>query len=195
MFRNIDDAVHYNSNLTLSIQNNIANGFFETESETKGCMFLNFIEPGVINAKIEYTDGFSGHSQYLLDGYFNFIPLNIADIDGFVEINELSFSAHLDIWGEVYFRVGYYEPRRVMHLPAIFLTDSKGNILYYFSAPYPVGAIPYKILLNDLNNDGLLDVMIIADDSIYDGDYSYKFTYYFYQLSNGWFRLEVGEMP
>ena len=94
----------------------------------------------------------------------------------------------MNTWGKVFFVAGYYVHNRT--LPAVFITDEKGDILYDFRAPYQNGIEIYNVTVEDLNGDGLLDVTVSLDNMP-----ESLLHWYFYQLETGLFMLERGEMP
>ena len=184
-FSDFADDVPLRNNMQLELQGKVAEGHYEIEGK------INHI-------KLEFTEDEFIKVTSGQDKETVFRQLNISDLGGLVVMDSLSFPIDLNSWGEVYLVSGYYEPGRVMHLPNILLTCSKGNILYSFGAEYQVGSIPYEIIIDDLNGDGLLDVHVITTSDVYDGEYShliFHFNWYFYQLKNGWFFLVPGEMP
>ncbi|MCL2610204.1 MAG: hypothetical protein FWE02_00830 [Defluviitaleaceae bacterium] len=193
------------NNMFLEINGNVAKGTFEGDSGFGGNITLKFEEKGIIDVILEYTGSPDKHDYQLQYGEFSLRPLNIItdfEQNEYFVINEdLTFETTLNSWGDVIFFAGFHDGSR--HFPAVYLTDTNGNLLYDFRANFATFTYIYEIIIEDRNGDGLLDVAIIADG----GEVSYEtilatgssdyrfFHWYFYQLENGWFHLVRGEMP
>lgn len=90
---------------------------------------------------------------------------NINYVPGFTMIKEQSFLADLENWGEVYFISGYGEVDGIFNL-YLYLADSNSNILYEFPYFYGNGMMfdsMKAVSFQDANDDGMKDVIVIAD--------------------------------
>lgn len=95
-------------------------------------------------------------------------------------------SAHLQYlnsWGNVNFVVGEVNTG-IDIFTAISLTNEKGDILYEFSASFQTVSRIIEASINDVNKDGLKDVIIVTafEDSTID-----QIERIFYQMDNGLF--------
>jgi hypothetical protein len=186
VFRSANSHVHIQSNMTVSLNGNSAEGDFG-DSTWKGNIALAFKERDIIEANIEYTNR-GNHSPRINNGRFTYRPLTVADFDGFVVLEELSYETNLNLWGDVRFIAG--EHRGSRPFPSVYLTDFNGNVIYYFETNFPNGSQIQEILVNDLNDDGFIDVIITAHDGP-----NYHFRRHFSQLENGWFYLAIEDNP
>lgn len=170
------------NNLFLEINGDTAKGYFtDSRSELMGYVELHFKEEYIIHAVHDYVEDLGLIFQ---GGELLLHPWNIKRrIEAGFNINdELTFEIELNSWGNVVFIAGYrYDGRR--EWVDVFLTAPNGNILYSFASSTKLFAQIREIIVEDLDGDGLLDVIIISgrEDRIAKA--------HFYQLENGWFRF------
>lgn len=144
-----------------TINNGIAKCHFSEKNGNKGEIELNFKSKDEIDATIKFTDKSHNTNDLHKDGTFQFKPYNIKDIEGFTPFADQCFNVNLDSWGKVKFVSGIITG--LNHLPTVFyLTDNDENILYDFDSPLPYYADIKAVSFEDLNNDGLKDIIIIA---------------------------------
>ena len=204
-FRENDDFQTFTSNLILSYNDGFFKGSFSVvfedhlgniQESLSGNILLSPSVDGKLGVTIEYTYQRDATYSELKDGFFFYRPLNIYDIQEFIENEDMSFSSYLNSWGYVQIIIGHYRAGRLMPFPAIFLTDCQGSILYYFRAPYQIGTFPCSVTLMDVNENGLIDVIVKTTDTI-DCIYSVLtlcFRWIFFQLENGWFYMVRGDL-
>lgn len=186
-YTNANAYSQYKDNIFGTINNNIAECSFESGVGNKGIVILEFKGNDKIDASIEYTSK-GEFSTDLRAGHFSYRPYNITDLEGFVENKELFIETNLNAWGDVSIVAGRYEGNKTV--PAVFLADAQGNILYNFGAPYQVDTDVLEVLVKDLDENGLVDVQI-STYLPYAPD-AYRFEWIFYQMNNGWFHMEKG---
>ncbi len=192
----IDDEI--NSVFKGKLINGIGECQFTTQNKNKGYLQLNFKSQNEINAVIEVISKSESKKQLFKD-YFDFMPDNINKIDGLKQIEEHSFMTYINLWGDVKFVSAYLTAGH--HIPLVFyLTNKEGDIFYEF-----VPEIPYKmkiqdISIEDVNYDGLKDIIVILFDYDVKGKKcQYENPVIFLQKNNGIFEeklkleKEVGE--
>jgi len=90
---------------------------------------------------------------------------NIKDVKGFTPNDNQSFTVDLKSWGNVKFVSGKITGGN--HIPTVFyLTNAKGDILYSFNdSPYPYNVDFKAVSFEDVNKDGLKDIIMIVSDN------------------------------
>ncbi|WP_242975962.1 hypothetical protein [Desulfosporosinus sp. FKB] len=128
----------------------------------KGSLKLVFKSNHEIEATITIADK-SKTTVQPSQGTFNFVPENINDIKGFSSIEKQSFMVNLNSWGNVKFVSGKLTGGS--HVPVEFyLTDKEGDIFYDFAATLPYRVDVKAVSFEDVNKDGLKDIIIIVND-------------------------------
>lgn len=153
--------------LTGTINKDTAECQFSDAAGNKGSIKLIF-KP---NDKMEVTIKLTDKSQYIeqrpQEGTFQFIPYNLNDIEGFSLIKDQSFIVDLNYWGTVNFVSGKLTAGN--HIPVVFyLTNKGGDILYDFNATLPYSVDVKAVSFEDVNKDGLKDIIIIVADNYVD---------------------------
>ncbi|MCL2147425.1 MAG: hypothetical protein FWH52_06425 [Synergistaceae bacterium] len=180
------------------VNNNIAECSFSNELGDKGIITLLFEGDDRIVATLDYEEvEFMKKEDYYndlrriyardpefynrllpMDGTYVFRPYNITDVEHRIDpCKTRLFVIDLDSWGTVSFITVVSSDNKPT--PFAYLTNDYGDILYEFSAPFQTGTELIDIVVEDMNGDGLKDIMIITD---YD-----EVTWYFYQMDNGLF--------
>ena len=178
----------YLANLTGKINNDTAECQFSDKDGDKGNVKLVFKSNDEIEATIEYTDKSECYKDSSLDGNFLFKPYNLKYIDGFSPFNDQIFTVNLNSWGNVKFVCGKLIGGK--HIPTEFyLTNEAGDILYNFNTPFPYNVDVKAVSCQDVNKDGLKDIIIIVGDS---DDSSWQIAKVFFQKTDGSFDNDVG---
>ncbi|MDP4147393.1 MAG: hypothetical protein Q8936_23465 [Bacillota bacterium] len=93
---------------------------------------------------------------------------NIKDIRGFTPFENQSFMVNLNSWGEVRFVSGKITTSSFLPV-VIYLTNKAGDILYDFNngadAPFPSDGKIEAVSFQDVNKDGLKDIIIITTNA------------------------------
>ncbi|KLU64554.1 hypothetical protein DEAC_c35000 [Desulfosporosinus acididurans] len=128
----------------------------------KGSLKLVFKSNQEIEGTITIADKAKATVQPSL-GTFYFAPETIKDIKGFSPIEKQSFMVNLNSWGNIKFVSGKLTGGS--HVPVEFyLTDKDGDILYDFAATLPYRVDVKAVSFEDVNKDGLKDIIIIVND-------------------------------
>lgn len=150
----------YLGNLTGTINNDTAKCQFSDKDGDKGNIKLVFKSNDEIEATIKYTEKSQNNKDKSLDGTFLFRPYNLKDIDGFNPFKDQCFTVDLNSWGNVKFVSG-----KIMggsHIPTVaYLTNKNGDIFYDFTWAIPNNVDFYAVSFQDVNKDGLKDIIII----------------------------------
>jgi hypothetical protein len=89
---------------------------------------------------------------------------NIKNVKGFSPNNNQSFTINLKSWGNVKFVSGKITGGN--HIPTVFyLTNQNGDILYNFDDPFPYNVVVKAVSFEDVNKDGLKDIIIIVSQN------------------------------
>jgi len=168
-----------------TIENNIARCEFSTEDGNSGVITLNFNDKTMVEAAIEYLLKSEPYQSYE-NGRYLFRPYNISDIDNIVPDKVLCLEVDLNSWGNVRFITVETDTGKIRHSKA-YLIDENENILYEFRAPFSSAFEVVEIEVNDINSDGLKDIMIISQLTYEDKYEDTKINYIFYQLESGLF--------
>lgn len=151
-------------NLVGKINNDTAECQFSDKDGNQGNIKLVFKTNGEIEGTIEYMNKSQTYKDLSLDGTFLFKPYNLNDIDVFTPFKDQSFAVDLNSWGNVKFVSGRYIGKYHI-LTVCFLTNEAGDILYDFNAPFPYAADVKAVSFQDVNKDGLKDIIIIVGNS------------------------------
>lgn len=135
--------------------------------ENKGTVELLLKPDNTIEATITITEKSEDTVMRLPEGTFEFTPYNLKDINGFELTKDQTFMVDLNSWGNVKFVSGKLTGGN--HIPVEFyLTNEEGDILYNFNAVLPYSVDVKAVSFQDVNKDGLKDIIIIVEDN-YDG--------------------------
>lgn len=157
----------YLGNLTGTINSDAAECQFSDEDGNKGNITLVFNKRDEIEAAIKYTSKSKYNKDKSLNGTFLFRPYNLKDVDGFNPFKDQSFTVDLNSWGNVKFVSG-----KILggsHIPTVaYLTNKDNDILYDFTWAIPNNVDFFAVSFQDVNKDGLKDIIIIygVDDDI-----------------------------
>ena len=130
----------------------------------KGTIQIVYKPDNTLEATITLTEKSSDPVMTIPEGTFEFAPYNLKNITGFAIIEDQTFMADLDSWGNVQFVSGKLTAGD--HVPVEFyLTNKNGDILYFFNATLPYSVDVQAVSFEDVNKDGLKDVIIIVADN------------------------------
>lgn len=133
----------------------------------KGTVKFLFESNGTLEATITIVEKSRDTVMSLPVGTFEFTPYNLKNIKGFTLIENQTFMVDLNSWGNVKFVSGKLTAGN--HIPVVFyLTNKDGDILYDFNATLPYSVDVKAVSFEDVNKDGLKDIIIIVADN-YDG--------------------------
>lgn len=107
---------------------------------------------------------------------------NLEDINQEITIN-VSKEINTNMYGEVNVVVGKHDSSRRV-VGEAYLTTAGGDILYEFKAPFRHGTEIIEVYVEDVNDDGLSDVIMVEKFDVSD-EYLAEWT--FIQLKNGVF--------
>jgi hypothetical protein len=128
----------------------------------KGTIKFLFKPNDTIEATIQITEKSGDTVMSLPSGTFEFAPDNLKNIEGFAPIENQSFMVDLNSWGNVKFVSGKLTAGN--HIPVEFyLTNKDGDILYNFNAVLPYNVDVKAVSFEDVNKDGLKDIIIIVE--------------------------------
>lgn len=174
-------------NMWGSLVNGIAECSFDMNG--KGFACIEFVDKDVLIVDVKYTEQ-NQCNDGLKGGVYTYRPYHITDYgpDRFFEDKTLQVETTLELWGEVIIIAGRTEEARIV--PSVFLADKNGNLLYKFAAPYQHGTSVQKIIVEDINGDGLQDVKVTTGAAHIPEPDEYSFIWDFYQREDGWFDME-----
>lgn len=133
----------------------------------KGTVELLLKPDNTIEATITITERSEDTIMCLPEGTFEFAPDNLKNINGFELTKDQTFMVDLNSWGNVKFVSGKLTGGD--HIPVVFyLTNEEGDILHYIYAGLPYSVDVKAVSFQDVNKDGLKDIIIIVEDN-YDG--------------------------
>jgi hypothetical protein len=156
--------IYHSGQLTGTINKNTAECQFSDNAGDKGNINLVFKSNNDIEATIKFTNRIQANKNLSLDGTFEFRPYNLSDMKQFSPIESQSFMVNLNSWGYVKFVSG--KGIGGNHIPTLFyLTDKDANVIYDFSAELPYSIDVKSVSFQDVNNDGLKDIIIICTDA------------------------------
>lgn len=134
---------------------------FTDSRGNKGTIRMAFKPNDAMEATINLTDKSLVTKAQPPEGTFEFAPDNLKNKKGFVPIENQSFTVNLNSWGIVKFVSGKFETGN--HVPVgFYLTDKNGDILYEFNAALPYRVDVKAVSFQDVNKDGLKDIIIIV---------------------------------
>lgn len=166
-----------------TVHDNIAECHFNEESGNEGTLRMDFLENGMVEVSIKYTSRNSAMEEKFRDGIFCFRPYNLRDDLLIIKEEEKTFQAELEIWGNVYLKAECRDTGKAQY-PWLYMTDTEGNILYEFNAPYLTGTKIGNIVVEDMDADGLKDIYVIT---YFEGDEVAQ-EWCFYQLEDRTFK-------
>lgn len=130
----------------------------------EGIVELLLKPDNTIEATITITEKSEDTVMRLPEGTFVFTPYNLKNINGFEPIKDQTFMTDLNTWGNVQFVSGKLTDGN--HIPVVFyLTNEEGDILYQFNAVLPYSVDVTAVSFQDVNKDGLKDIIIIVKDN------------------------------
>ena len=130
----------------------------------KGTVKFLFEPNGTLEATITIIKKSGDTVMSLPEGTFEFTPYNLKNIKGFTLIENQTFMVDLNSWGNVKFVSGKLTAGN--HIPVVFyLTNKDGDILYNFNAILPYSVDVKAVSFEDVNKDGLKDIIIIVADN------------------------------
>lgn len=163
--------------LTGTISKDTAICQFDDDDGVKGTMNLVFKTNNEIEVTIEFSDK-SQADTFKVKGEtkYQYVPFNINNMPSFVPIEDESFMVDLNSWGSVKFVSGIDTGEKMK--PVVFyLTDKNGNVLYEFYVGFSTYADVGAVSFQDVNKDGLKDIIIILNGKNPDDVYGrYKAT-------------------
>lgn len=137
---------------------------FSDSSGNKGNIKLVFKDNNKIEAVITIIDK-SKTTIQPTEGTFEFVADNIKNKEGFSPIENQCFEVDLNSWGDVKFVSGKIKGGDQVPL-VFYLTNKDGDILYDFNATLPYSVDVKAVSFEDLNKDGIKDIIIIVSDSL-----------------------------
>ncbi len=148
-----------------AVNNDTAEGQLVNDSRgNKGTIKFVFKPDITIEATITLTEKSGDPVMTLPEGAFKFVPYNLKNVDGFELVENQTFMVDLNSWGNVQFVSGKLTAGS--HIPVVFyLTTKDGDILYSFNATLPYSVDVNAVSFNDVNKNGLKDVIIIVVDT------------------------------
>ena len=182
----VPDTFGNYGHLTGTINNDTAECQFDNGFGIKGNMKLFFRTNGKIEVTFEYSDKEEADNFIAEEGKsYEYIPFNINNIDGFIPIESQSLIVNLNSWGDVKFVSGKTKGERYTSA-CFYLTDEDGNILYEFYTDTYVNVDVDDVSFQDVNKDGLKDIIIIVHHTHNPG-FGKQFATVFYQKTDGTF--------
>lgn len=147
-----------------TIQNGSGECHFEDESGTKGKFSLILKNKDEIEVEFEYIYVHAGETDRSR-GKEILKPYNLSLQNNITIVTEQEVI--LDSWGNVRLAGGRFDTGRKFY-GILYLTNEEGDVFYQFHAPLRTGAWVVETYTEDINGDGLTDVMLIekfeADD-------------------------------
>ncbi|WP_315069488.1 hypothetical protein [uncultured Clostridium sp.] len=165
------------------INNDTAECEFSDKEGNNGNVKLVFKANDEIEATIKYTNKSKTYKDLSLDGTFLLKPFNLNDIDVFTPFKDQSFTINLNSWGNVKFVSGRYIGKKHI-FTACYLTNEAGDVLYEFNSAFPYAADVKAVSFQDVNKDGLKDIIVIVGNS---DDSSSQIVTVFFQKDDGSF--------
>jgi len=149
------------ADLNGTINNDTVNCHFIDSRDNEGNIKLIFKPNDTIDATITLTNKSEDDIAQTPEGTFQFVALNLKDKKEFSPIEEQSFIVELNSWGEVRFVSGKFTLHDYVPV-GFYLTAKDGDILYNFDYPINYDVDIKAVSFNDVNKDGLKDIIIIA---------------------------------
>ena len=174
-------------NFTGTIDNGAALCHFNDSYGNSGTIKMLFLNNEEIEATVKLEEKSLDEEVVPLEGTYKFVPLNIHNVKEYRIIKDKSFAVNLSLWGNV--NLTCIEIMGSIHEAplVILLTDEKGNILFDFLPDAPYAAKPQEIVLEDINEDGLKDVIFLIYVPDREGNMNYFSTLVYLQQDNGCF--------
>lgn len=158
--------------------------------EMNGNISLVFNNANIVG-NIELTEEVVLNDKFINEGTYNFRPYTIKDVNSQYEehgistilLDEYSYEVHIDSWGKVHFismMVNSNKPH-----PLFFLANEESEILYRFYAPFQNGLDVTEISVDDIDGDGLEDIVVILGAK----DIGGVVAWIFFQTKDGMFRV------
>ena len=141
-----------------TISGNTIEGNFCDEYGNEGKLRLVLKDENAIEAAFEYVNKDLDEELLALNGNYILRPYNMKD-ENQVTMNRRD-QVNLNWWGYVYLTVGKLDTGRGT-VGTAFLTDSEGNIFYKFGLPFRHGTEIRHGYVEDINGDGLRDVVLV----------------------------------
>lgn len=148
-----------------TINGNIVEGSFCDEYGNKGNIRVVLKDENEIEADFEYINENMDVGLFDLNGNYILRPYNLKDREEVI-IN-VSNKVSLNSWGDVYLAGGKIDTGE-RTVGQAFLTDSEGNIFYKFRLPFCHGTEITNAYVKDINEDGLMDVVLYEFFGDYD---------------------------
>ncbi|WP_132282118.1 hypothetical protein [Natranaerovirga hydrolytica] len=144
-----------------------------------------------IEGNVELTEEVVLNDKFIDEDRYKFRPYTINDVT--LKYNEMgisttlldehSYGVHIDTWGKVYFKSMMINSNK-SH-PAFFLTNEENEILYQLNAPFQNGLDVTEISIDDIDRDGLEDIVVILGDK--DTSIGGVVAWIFFQTEDGFF--------
>lgn len=167
--------------MTGTIDGDTAQCRFKDENGNKGTIQLFFGENDIIEAEIEYEHIEELYNKSDFNGRCVFRLYNLTDYEEFLDSSkEVKKEAELEFWGKVWLTAEIFDTGTKTY-PVVYLTDEKGNILYYLDSYYTDSQVE-NITIEDINEDGRKDIKILIN--IGNG---FEMEKLYFQMENGWF--------
>lgn len=170
----------YFENLTGNINKNSAQCLFSDKKGSSGTVTMIFNSNGEIEAAIKYESISVYTENVFKEGTYRFKPYKLSDMQGFSAVKDQSFDLDLDSWGNVRLVSGTAKVGNKT-TAMFYLTDKSGDVLYDFGIKRNSPDIT-AAASQDVNKDGLKDIIFINDDS------GKPTAYIFYQTAGGPFQ-------
>jgi len=155
----VADSDYLLGGFTGAIQNGKVNCQFDDKSGNKGNMTLDFLENNKLEVSIEFTE--KDPIYRAENGTYLFRLYNLKDVEKSLDaIKTYSIAINL-FWGNVNIVAVVYNVDK-SPCPVVFLANDDGDILYRFGGAFPNGTEIKDILIEDINGDGLEDVIFIS---------------------------------
>jgi len=177
---------NYIGNINGTINNNTAECQFSDKNGNNGNVKLTLIKNDEIEANINFTSKSKLNQDKSLDGTFQFRPYNLKDLVGFSPFKDQSFTVELNSWGTVKFVSGKILGGN--HIPTVAFLTSKDGDIYYDLNYIPNNVEFYAVSFQDVNKDGLKDIIIIYGVEEYVPEDCY--VKIFSQNANGLFSID-----
>lgn len=140
-----------------TISGNTIEGSFCDEYGNEGKLRLVLKDENEIEAAFEYVNEDLDEELLSLNGNYILRPYNMKD-EKQVTMHHRK-KVYFNSWGYVYLTVGKLDTE-MGTVGTAFLTDSEGNIFYKFGLPFHYGTGITGAYTEDVNGDGLMDVVL-----------------------------------
>lgn len=140
-----------------TVEGNILEGSFYDEYGNEGIIRIVLKNKNEIEATFEYIEKNLEEELLALNGTYIMRPYNLKDEEN-ITINTRK-KVYLNSWGDVYLAGGMYDSGNRI-VGEAFLIDSEENIFYEFGLPFGHGTEITNVYTEDMNGDGLMDVVL-----------------------------------